>query len=128
MIPPSAFRLSPADLLGYAGNAVINPAPATPRPGTQSIRRTHCKIGDDPRGVRAMTTAAEYARSATAALHQALHIRPGDLDDTAAAALIERTIRNATRERDTRARRQLQEQQAASRARLAQLLRASPAV
>src|SRR5947207_6893001 len=44
------------------------------------------------------------------------------------AAVIERAIRNATRERDTRARRQLKESEAAAQERLARLLSASPAV
>jgi adenylate cyclase len=75
-----------------------------------------------------MTAPSEYAKDATAALHQALHISPGDFDAEGIAAVIERVIRNATRERDTRARRQLREAQAAAQERLARLLSASPAV
>src|SRR6201987_112436 len=75
-----------------------------------------------------MTTASEYARGATTALHHVLHISPGDFDEEGTAAVIERAIRNATRERDARARRQLREAQAASQESLARLLSASPAV
>ncbi|HEX3499795.1 MAG TPA: PAS domain-containing protein, partial [Stellaceae bacterium] len=75
-----------------------------------------------------MTTPSEYARNATAALHQALHISPVDFDTEGAAAIIEQTIRNATRERETKARQQLKEVEAAAHERLARLLRSSPAV
>ena len=75
-----------------------------------------------------MTTASEYARGATTALQHVLHISPGDFDEEGTAAVIERAIRNATRERDARARRQLREAQAASQESLARLLSASPAV
>ena len=69
-----------------------------------------------------MTTPSEYAKNATAALHQVLHISPGDFDAEGTAAVIEQAIRNATRERETRARRQLKEVQAAAQERLARLL------
>ena len=46
----------------------------------------------------------------------------------ATAAVIEQAIRNATRERESRARRQLKEVQAAAQERLARLLSSSPAV
>ena len=75
-----------------------------------------------------MTTASEYAKGATTALHHVLRISPGDFDEEGTAAVIERAIRNATRERDARARRQLREAQAASQESLARLLSASPAV
>ena len=75
-----------------------------------------------------MTTAIEYAKGATAALHHVLHISPGDFDEEGTAAVIEQAIRNATRERDARARRQLKEAQAAAQERLARLLSSSPAV
>ena len=75
-----------------------------------------------------MTTCSEYAKGATTALHHVLHISPGDFDEEGTAAVIERAIRNATRERDARARRQLREAQAASQESLARLLSASPAV
>ncbi len=75
-----------------------------------------------------MTTPSEYAKNATAALYQVLHISPGDFDDEGTAAIIEQAIRNATRERETRARRQLKEVQAAAQERLARLLNSSPAV
>ena len=75
-----------------------------------------------------MTTPSEYAINATAALHQVLHISPDDFDAEGTAAVIEQAIRNATRERETRARRQLKEVQAAAQERLARLLSSSPAV
>ena len=75
-----------------------------------------------------MTTLREYAKSTTASLHQILHISPDGGDADGVADLIEQAIRNATRERDTRARRQLKEVQAAAEARLARLLSSSPAV
>ena len=71
-----------------------------------------------------MTTSSEHANNATAALHQVLHVSPGDFDAEGAAAVIEQAIRNATREHGTRARRQLREAQE----RLVRLLSASPAV
>jgi PAS domain S-box-containing protein len=75
-----------------------------------------------------MTTTREYARSATAALHQVLHIAPNDFDAEGAVTVIEQAIRNATRERESKARRQLKEVEAAAKARLARLLASSPAV
>jgi adenylate cyclase len=75
-----------------------------------------------------MNTPSEYAKEATAALHQILHVSPREFDSEGATAVIERAIRNATRERDTRARRQLREAEAAAHERLARLLSASPAV
>ena len=74
-----------------------------------------------------MTTPSEHAKDATSALHQILRISPRDFDAEGTTAVIERAIRNATRERDTRARRQLKEAEAAAQARLARLLSASPA-
>ena len=75
-----------------------------------------------------MTTPSEYAKNATAALHHVLHISPDDFDAEETAAVIEQAIRNATRERESRARRQLKEVQAAAQERLARLLSSSPAV
>ena len=75
-----------------------------------------------------MTTAREYARNATAALHKVLHISPDDFDADGTATVIEQVIRNATREREAKARRQLKEVQAAAQQRLAKLLSSSPAV
>ncbi len=75
-----------------------------------------------------MTTPSEYAKNATVALHQVLHISPADFDAEGTAAVIHQAIRNATRERETRARRQLKEVQAAAQERLARLLNSSPAV
>jgi PAS domain-containing protein len=75
-----------------------------------------------------MTTSSEHAKNATAALHQVLHVSPGDFDVEGAAAVIDQAIRNATRERDIRAGQQLREAQAAAQERLAQLLSACPAV
>ena len=37
-----------------------------------------------------MTTASEYAKGATTALHHVLHISPGDFDEEGTAAVIER--------------------------------------
>jgi adenylate cyclase len=71
-----------------------------------------------------MTTSSEHAKNATAALHQVLHVSPGNFDAEGAVAVIEQAIRNATREAGTRARRQLREAQE----RLVRLLSASPAV
>jgi adenylate cyclase len=75
-----------------------------------------------------MTTPSEYAKSATAALHQMLEISAGDFDAASTASVIEQAIRNATRERKNRARRQLRKAQAALQERLARLLSASPSV
>src|SRR5436190_12922549 len=74
-----------------------------------------------------MTTQSEYASHATSALHEMVLMAP-DFDAERAEAVIERAIRNATRERDKRARQQLQEAQAVAQERLARLLSASPAV
>ena len=73
-----------------------------------------------------MKTAREYAKNATATLHQVLSISPDAFEGT--AAVIEQAIRNATRDGETRARRQLKEVQAAAQERLARLLSSSPAV
>jgi PAS domain S-box-containing protein len=75
-----------------------------------------------------MTTPREYAKSASAALHQVLRIPPDAFDADGTVAVIEQAIRNATRERDSRARRQLKEAQAAAQERLTRLLSSSPAV
>ena len=75
-----------------------------------------------------MRTANEYARNATAALHQVLHIPPADFDAKETVAVIEQEIRNATRERESRARRHLREVETAAQERLARLLSSSPAV
>jgi adenylate cyclase len=75
-----------------------------------------------------MTTPNEYARNATSTLHRILQTSSRDFDAEGAAAVIEQAIRNATRERETKARRQLKEAQSAAQERLARLLTASPAV
>ena len=75
-----------------------------------------------------MTAPSEYAKNATVALHQVLGISMGDFDTNGAATIIDRAIRHATRERQTKARQQLKRAQAAAQERLAQLLSASPAV
>jgi len=75
-----------------------------------------------------MSIPSAYARNATAALHEVLRISPGDFDADSAAAVIERAIRNATRERESRSRRQLSEAKATAEQRLARLLSSSPAV
>jgi hypothetical protein len=53
-----------------------------------------------------MPTSREYAQTATAALYKILHISPDEYDDDGAQAVIEQAIRNATRERESKARRQ----------------------
>ncbi len=75
-----------------------------------------------------MTTPREYAKSATAALGQVLHISTDDFDAEETAAVIEHAIRNATRERESKALRQLKKVQAAGQERLRRLLSSSPAV
>jgi adenylate cyclase len=75
-----------------------------------------------------MTTASEYARNAAAALHESLNITPGDFDVDSASAVIEKVIKDATRERESRSRRQLSEMKAAAQERLVRLLSSSPAV
>ena len=75
-----------------------------------------------------MSTPTEYATDAASTLHQILRASSRDFDAESAAAVIEQAIRNATRERETMARRQLQEAQSAAEERLARLLTASPAV
>jgi adenylate cyclase len=71
--------------------------------------------------IETMTTPSAYAKDAAAALHK-VHSNP------AAAAIIEKAIRHATREREIRSRRQLSEAKAAADERLARLLSSSPAV
>ena len=76
-----------------------------------------------------MTTTKEYAQNAVTALHQVLHILPRDgFNDAETAAVIERAIRNATREREAKAKRLLKEVEAAAQQRMARLLSSSPAV
>ena len=75
-----------------------------------------------------MTRPSEYARNATAALHEVLHIAPGDFDVDSASAVIEKAIRHAARERESRSRRQLSEMKVAAQERLVRLLSSSPAV
>ena len=75
-----------------------------------------------------MTAPSEYAKNATVALHEVLGISLGNFDTNGAAAIIDRAIRNATRERQTKVRQQLKRAKTAAQERLAQLLSASPAV
>ena len=75
-----------------------------------------------------MTTPSGIAENAAAALQQLLHISPGDFNAEGTAAVIEQAIRTATREHETKARRQLTEVQAAAQERLGRLLSSSPAV
>jgi adenylate cyclase len=75
-------------------------------------------------GSKVMTTPSEYAKNATSALHRILQTSSRDFDAEGAAAVIEQAIRNATRERESKARQELREAQE----RLARLLTASPAV
>ena len=66
-----------------------------------------------------MTTPSEYATDAASTLHQILRTSPRGFDAEGAAAVIEQAIRNATRERESNARRQLTEVQSAAQERLA---------
>src|SRR5262245_21742302 len=75
-----------------------------------------------------MTTPSQYAKNATSAVHQILRLSPGDFDADGTAKVIEKAIRNATREGETKARLQLKEARSAAEQRLTQLLTASPAV
>jgi len=75
-----------------------------------------------------MATPSQYAKDATSTLHQILRLPPSDFDAEGTAAVIEQAIRNATREGETKARRQLKQVQSAAEERLARLLTASPAV
>ena len=75
-----------------------------------------------------MTTPSQYARNAAAALHEVLNISPSHFDVDSASAVIEKVIRHATRERESRSRRQLSEMKAAAQDRLVRLLSSSPAV
>ena len=75
-----------------------------------------------------MTTASEYARTATAALQQALHLSAKDFDAEGTTGLIERIIQEATTESGSQARRELQSVQSLAQERLARLLSASPSV
>ena len=76
-----------------------------------------------------MTTPSGIAENATAALQQLLpHLLPGDFNAEGTAAVIEQAIRTATREHETKARRQLKAVEAAAQERLARLLSSSPAV
>jgi PAS domain S-box-containing protein len=77
---------------------------------------------------KAMTIPSAYGRDATAALHKLLRIASSDFDADGAAAVIEKAIRHATRERESRSRRQLSEAKAAAQERLARLMTSSPAV
>src|SRR5215831_6454193 len=72
-------------------------------------------------------TPSEYAKNATAALQNVLHL-PSEFNAEGAAAVIEEAIRNATGERETRAQRDLREVQSAAQERVARLLSTSPAV
>src|SRR5215831_4311729 len=72
-------------------------------------------------------TPSEYAKNATAALQNVLHL-PSEFNAEGAAAVIEEAIRNATGEGETRAQRDLSEVQSAAQERVARLLSTSPAV
>src|SRR5215831_7470663 len=78
--------------------------------------------------LEAMHTPSEYARNAATALHQVLNIAPSHFDVDGASAVIEKVIKRATRDRESRSRRQLGEAKAAAEQRLARLLSSSPAV
>src|SRR5215831_13538949 len=78
--------------------------------------------------LKAMHTPSDYARNAATALHQVLNIAPSHFDVDGASAVIEKVIKRATRERESRSRRQLSEVKAAAQQRLVRLLSSSPAV
>src|SRR5215813_13964552 len=78
--------------------------------------------------LEAMHTPSEYARNAATALHQVLNIAPSHFDVDGASAVIEKVIKRATRDRESRSRRQLSEVKAAAQQRLVRLLSSSPAV
>jgi adenylate cyclase len=75
-----------------------------------------------------MTTLREHARNVTVALDEALQRQPGVFDSESTAALIEKALRSAARAHEDKARRQLQEVEAATWERMTQLLSSSPAV
>jgi adenylate cyclase len=75
-----------------------------------------------------MTTPSEHARNAAATLPEILNIAPSHFDVDSASAVIEKVIKHATRERESRSRRQLSEAKAAAQERLVRLLSSSPAV
>src|SRR5215831_9863676 len=78
--------------------------------------------------LKAMHTPSDYARNAATALHQVLNIAPSHFDVDSASAVIEKVIKRATRERESRSRRQLSEVKAAAQEHLVRLLSSSPAV
>jgi PAS domain S-box-containing protein len=75
-----------------------------------------------------MSTPSEYARNATAALHRVLQIPVDHFNAEGTTAVIDEAIRNATRAREGKARRHLQEVKAGAQERLARLLSSCPAV
>jgi adenylate cyclase len=75
-----------------------------------------------------MHTPSEYARNAATALPEVLNIAPDDFDVDSASAVIEKVIRHAARDRESRSRRQLSEMKTAAQQRLVRLLSSSPAV
>ena len=75
-----------------------------------------------------MTTAMDYARDAVELLPRVLDVPADGFDKEAAAAVIERTVRKALRERSRKASRQVKDAEAAAQKRLMQLLSSSPAV
>ena len=75
-----------------------------------------------------MTTLREQARNVTVALDQALQGEPGTFDAEGVTALIEKALRSAARAHENKARRQLQEVEAAAWERLTRMLSSSPAV
>jgi len=75
-----------------------------------------------------MRTPSASARNVTATLQHMVEVSPGRFDANGVAVVIDEAIRNATRDRETKARRQLKLVQAAADERLMRLLSASPAV
>lgn len=75
-----------------------------------------------------MTTLSEFARSAARALPDALGIPPHGCNTNAAASVVMRALRDATRERSGKTRRRLMKAQARAERRFKTLLKSSPAV
>ena len=75
-----------------------------------------------------MPTPKDHARTAAAALHQVVPIFSDEIDQDGVAEIIENAIRNATREFENKARRNLKAVRVAADERLARLLSSSPAV
>ena len=120
---------SAASAIGQWAETVRRRSCSIPAYGT---RRYHARVNHKSRicgqGGHSMRTAKEYAKNATAALHRVLHISPDDFDAEEHHRRHRAGHKERPRERESRARRQLKEVQAAAQERLARLLSSSPAV